>query len=74
MKANELVALLSEVQKEELTGQQYSADSYFNPIQDADRNWIISTQEQEFCTNSGFLWVKDSPLIPYNPITPGPIP
>jgi hypothetical protein len=76
MQTNELVALLTETQKNELVGQLYAPDSYFNPIQDADGNWIISTQEQEFCTNPEFLWVKDLPLIPYKPgpepVPPGP--
>lgn len=73
MQTNELVALLTETQKDELIGQLYAPDSYFNPIQDADGNWIISTQEQEFCTNPDFLWVKDLPLIPYKP-APDPVP
>jgi hypothetical protein len=68
-----LVALLTETQKNELVGQLYAPDSYFNPIQDAEGNWIISTQEQEFCTNPEFLWVKNLPLIPYKP-NPGPGP
>jgi len=68
-----LVALLTETQKNELVGQLYAPDSYFNPIQDADGNWIISTQEQEFCTNPDFLWVKGLPLIPYKP-EPDPVP
>ena len=38
------VGLLTEVQKDELVGQLYTEDSYFNPIQDADDNWIISTE------------------------------
>lgn len=68
------VALLTEEEKNLITGGLYSPDSYFNPIQDADGNWIISIEEQEFCTNEEFLWVKDLPLIPYNPIPPSPIP
>lgn len=78
MQTNELVALLTEAEKDQLIGQLYAPDSYFNPIQDIDGNWIISTQEQEFCTNSDFLWVKDLPLIPYkpapDPVPPGPDP
>ena len=73
MQTNELVALLTETQKDQLVGQLYAPDSYFNPIQDADGNWIISTQEQEFCVVEEFLWVKDLPLIPYKP-TPVPVP
>lgn len=67
------VALLTEIQKDEIIGQLYAEDSYFNPIQDADDNWIISTQEQEFCVVPEFQWVKNLPLIPYNPKV-GPIP
>lgn len=61
------VGLLTEVQKEELFGQMYDDDSYFNPIQDASDNWIISVEEMDQCTNSLFLWVKDLPLIDYTP-------
>lgn len=59
------VALLTEAQKQELVGQLFAPDSYFNPIQDNADNWIISTQEQEFCVVTEFLWVKNLPLIPY---------
>ncbi len=53
---------------------QYTDDSYFNPIQDADDNCIISTEEMNFCTNVEFLWVKDLDLIPYNPKPTPPFP
>jgi hypothetical protein len=59
------VGLLTEVQKDELVGQLYTDDSYFNPIQDATDNWIISMEEMEFCTVELFMWVKDLPLIEY---------
>ena len=39
------VHLLTQEQAEQLNGQQYATDSYFNPIQDADGNWIISIEE-----------------------------
>jgi hypothetical protein len=68
------VGLLTEVQKDELVGQQYTADSYFNPIQDADDNWVISVEEMEYCTNPTFAWVKDLDLIPYNPKPSPPFP
>ena len=82
MKLNELtkeqrltyVGLLTELQKDELVGQQYTADSYFNPIQDADDNWVISVEEMEYCTNPTFIWVKDLDLIPYNPKPSPPFP
>ena len=66
--------LLMFEQKELIHGQQYTDDSYFNEIQDADDNWIISIEEMNFCTNVDFLWVKDLDLIPYNPKPTPPFP
>jgi hypothetical protein len=60
-----LVGLLTEVQKDELVGVYYSADSIYNPIQDIDDNWVISTEEMIYTTNEETLWVKDLELIPY---------
>lgn len=68
------VGLLTEVQKDELVGQQYTEDSYLNPIQDVDDNWIISTEEMDFCTNKDFLWVKDLELVIYNAKPTPPLP
>jgi hypothetical protein len=69
---NTLVGLLNKEQKDLLTGQLYTDDSYFNPIQDADDNWIISTEEMINCTNEKFMWVKELELIEYVPkeVTP----
>lgn len=61
------MGLLTIEQKDLLVGQLYSDDSYFNPIQDIDDNWVISREEMEFCVNPNYLWVKNLPLIPYNP-------
>lgn len=61
------VGLLTETQKDELVGQWYAPDSYFNPIEDADNNWVISQEEMSQCVNPDFLWVKDLPLIEYKP-------
>ena len=67
------VGLLTEVQKDELVGQMYDEDSYFNPIQDLNDNWIISVEEIDQCVTPEFLWVKELPLIPYEPkLTPNP--
>jgi hypothetical protein len=68
------VGLLTESQKNELVGQLYDDDSYFNPIQDLDDNWIISVEEMEFCVNPEFMWVKDLPLIEYKPKPSPPFP
>lgn len=67
------VGLLTETQKDELVGQLYDDDSYFNPIQDADDNWIISVEEIDQCVNETVMWVKELPLIPYEPKPTPPI-
>jgi len=59
------VAPLTTLQKDELLGQLYTTDSYFNPIQDCNDIWIISTEEIEFCDNPQFQWVKTLTLIDY---------
>lgn len=61
------VGLLTIDQYNQINGQLYAPDSYFNPIQDIDDNWIISTEEINFCTNPEFIWIKDLPLIEYKP-------
>jgi len=67
------VGLLTESQKNELVGQLYDEDSYFNPILDFFDQWIISVEEMEFCVNPEFQWVKDLPLIEYKPKPSPPI-
>lgn len=62
-----LVGLLTIEQKDSLVGQMYDEDSYFNPIEDADLNWIISVEEIEYNVNPEFMWIKDLPLIEYKP-------
>jgi hypothetical protein len=61
------VGLLTIMQKDNLVGQLYAPDSYFNPIQDINDDWVVSIEEMEFCINPDFMWVKDLPLIEYIP-------
>jgi hypothetical protein len=61
------VGLLTIEQKDSIVGQWYAPDSYFNPIQDINDDWVISVEEMEFCVNPNFMWVKDLPLIEYVP-------
>jgi hypothetical protein len=61
------VGLLTETQKDELVGQMYAPDSYFNPIQDNADNWVISIEEMEYNINPLYSWVKDLDLILYVP-------
>lgn len=58
------VGLLTEIQKNELQGQQYALDCYFNPIQDEGNKWIISIEEIQI---TDIQWVKELPLIEYKP-------
>lgn len=67
------VGLLTIEQKDELVGTWYDSDSYFNPIQDIDDNWVISQEEMTQNENLAVSWVKDLPLIDYVP-KPSPFP
>jgi hypothetical protein len=67
------VALLTETQKNQLVDQQYTPDCYFNPIQDINDNWVISTEEIIYCTNEEFMWVQNLELISFVP-KPTPLP
>lgn len=60
-----LVGLLTLDQKNDIFEMLFDEDSFFNPIQDNDDNWVISTEEIEFCTVEEFQWVKQLPLIEY---------
>ena len=67
------VGLLTIEQKDSLVGQLYEPDSYFNPIQDINDNWVISVEEMEQCVNPNFTWVQDLDLISYEPrLVPNP--
>ena len=68
------VGVLTIEDKDSLIGQWYMADSYFNPIQDADDKWVISTEEIAQCVNPDFMWIKNIPLIPFVPKPAPPFP
>jgi hypothetical protein len=61
------VGLLTIEQKDLIVGQQYTTDSFFNPIQDLNDNWVISIEEMNYCDNNDYLWVKNLDLIIYEP-------
>jgi hypothetical protein len=63
---SQYIAVLTEAQAIELTGQEYTDYSYFNPII-LNSEWAITIEEIVNCTNEQFMWVKDLPLIPYFP-------
>jgi hypothetical protein len=62
-----IVYILTEQQKELIVGKEYIKDSYFNPIQDINDNWIISEYEVLNAENEDILWVKDLEQIEYEP-------
>lgn len=62
------VGLLTLVQKKEIEGQQYASNCFFHPIEDLNNNWVISLQEMNGrVTNPDFFWVRDLPIIDYEP-------
>lgn len=61
------VGLLTIEQKDLLLNQEYAPNCYYNPIQDFNDNWIISTQEMANTINENFMWVKDLQLIIFEP-------
>lgn len=62
-----MVGFLTIEQKDQLIGKKYNEDSYFNPIQDADDNWIISMEEMILNVYEEFRWVRELPMIEYKP-------
>lgn len=60
-----IVYLLTEQQKDLLIGKYYFSNTFFNPIQDNNNNWIISQEEVLNAVYEDVLWVKDLPTIEY---------
>lgn len=65
--------LLTAEQAVELQGQMFLPDSYFNPIQDIDANWVLSAEEVAYCANPDFLWIKELEMIPFTPKPASPM-
>ena len=61
------VGLLSIEQKDLLVGQLFDEDSFFNPIQDFNGNWIISIEEIEQNIYPEFDWIRDLEMILFVP-------
>lgn len=60
-----IVAQLTQEQAKQLKGLEVVKDNYFNPVLDADGNYIISLEEVE---QSDIEWAKTLPQIEYKPI------
>jgi len=64
----QLVAPLTIHQKDSLVGQLVQPDWYFYPILSGGTEpWIISQQEINASIYSDHEWIKDLPLVEYNP-------
>ena len=61
------VGALTPEQAQSLQGQTWQVDSYFNPIQDINDQWVLSAEEIAYCSNPEFLWVKELEMIQYTP-------
>jgi hypothetical protein len=58
---------LTNTQRDELVGQQFAPDQYFNPVPDIDDVYFIFEGEVENCVNPEFMWVKELPEAEYVP-------
>jgi hypothetical protein len=56
------VAIITKEQKDKLIGQQFMTDVYYNPIQDLDDNWVISSQEIDQSEDKKIISFKDLKL------------
>jgi hypothetical protein len=59
------VHLLTAEQAASLIVVEFMPYSFFNPIQDADGNWVITQEEVNQCSID---WVKALPLKTFKPI------
>jgi hypothetical protein len=62
-----MIAKLTIAEKDSVLGIKYDGIQYFNPVQDADENWVISEEEINNCTNVDYQWVKSLTLSVFNP-------
>jgi hypothetical protein len=70
-----MIAIITEQQKNILVGKQFEIDSFFNPIQDLNDNWVISEIEYYYCLGLWYLdecpselvFIKDLSLTMYEP-------
>ena len=62
------VRQLTAEQKDQLNGQMWNNQAFFNPTLDANGNWFISNEEVNGCEKPEFAWVKELAEIDYNPV------
>ena len=47
---------ITEAQKDELIGHEWTPDDYFYPIQDVNNDWFISIQEVDGYEGTDYPW------------------
>ncbi|CAB5217764.1 hypothetical protein UFOVP206_16 [uncultured Caudovirales phage] len=55
-----MIAIITESQKNILIGQTFDGVQFFNPVQDANGNWVISEEEYYYCLGLWYLDELDS--------------
>jgi len=60
-----IVARITAEQANELKGVEFVKDNFFNPIQDANGNWVVSLQELVYCSLD---FANSVELIKFEPI------
>ena len=56
---------LTTTQKNKLIGVEYIPNCTYNPVQDGNGVWVITSEEVDQTTNENFIWIKDLPQIDY---------
>ena len=59
----QLIAIITEEQKDKLVGQTIQPGWFFNPVKDGNDNWIISKEEIDASINH--QWIKDLSLTEF---------
>ncbi len=70
-----MIAIVTTEQKNILVGKQFETDSFFNPIEDVNLNFVISEVEYYYCLGLWYLdecpteliFIKDLSLSVYEP-------
>lgn len=56
------VAKITEAIKVQIENTEYQLDSNFNPVQDKNRNWIVSLIEAQYLQITDFEVIKFEPV------------
>ena len=59
------VVVVSKTRANKLKGEDFTKDSYFNPILDSLGRWVVSKEEVDMLTDSQFIYLKTMPVIRY---------